>query len=54
MLFFGKKFPGEKGIVRWLAHCCDATASSSVAKFWDEVFAHFHTVAVKCHSSMQN
>jgi hypothetical protein len=28
--------------------CChDATASSFVAKVWGEVFAHFHSVAIK-------
>jgi hypothetical protein len=34
--------------------CSDATASSFVAKVRGEVFAHFHTVAVKCHSIMRN
>jgi hypothetical protein len=34
--------------------CRDATASSIAAKVRGEVFAYFHTVAVKCHSSMQN
>jgi hypothetical protein len=34
--------------------CCDATASSFVAKVRGEVFAYFHAVAVKCHSSMRN
>jgi hypothetical protein len=35
--------------------CChDATASSFVAKCQGEVFAHFHAIAVKHHSSMQN
>jgi hypothetical protein len=33
--------------------CRDATASSSVAKVWDKVFTHFHTVAIKHYSSMQ-
>jgi hypothetical protein len=29
--------------------CChDATASSFVSKVWDEIFAHFHGVAIKC------
>jgi hypothetical protein len=33
--------------------CCrDATAISFVTKVWGEVFAHFHAVAVKRHSSM--
>jgi hypothetical protein len=31
-----------------------ATASSFVAKFRDEVFAHFHVVVVKRYSSMRN
>jgi hypothetical protein len=35
--------------------CChDATASNFVGKVRCEVFAHFHAVTVKCHSSMQN
>jgi hypothetical protein len=34
--------------------CRDSTASSSVAKVRGEVFAHFHAVAVKRHSSMRN
>jgi hypothetical protein len=34
--------------------CRDATASFFVAKVWGEIFAHFHAVAVKFHSSMQN
>jgi hypothetical protein len=36
------------------AYCHDATASSFVTKVRDEVFAHFHTVAVKHNSSMWN
>jgi hypothetical protein len=32
--------------------CRDATASSFVAKVQDEVFAHFHAVTVKRHSSI--
>jgi hypothetical protein len=32
----------------------DATASSSVTKVWGEVFAHFHAIYIKHHSSMQN
>jgi hypothetical protein len=31
--------------------CCDETASSSVAKVQEEVFAHFHAVAVRRNSS---
>jgi hypothetical protein len=34
--------------------CRDVTASSFVAKVLGEVFAHFHSVAVKRHSSMRN
>jgi hypothetical protein len=37
-----------------MAHYHDATASSLVAKVWDEVFAHFHALAEKRHSSAQN
>jgi hypothetical protein len=37
-----------------MACCRDATASSFVAKVRGEVFAHFHVVAVKRHSSMRN
>jgi hypothetical protein len=47
---FAQKFPGEKESVRW----CDATASSFVAKVQGEVLTHFHAVAIKRHSSMQN
>jgi hypothetical protein len=45
---FGQNFPSEKVNVRW------CVASSFAAKVLGEVFAQFHTVAVKCHSSMQN
>jgi hypothetical protein len=34
-----------------MVRCRDATASSSVAKVQGEVFAHFHAVAIKCHST---
>jgi hypothetical protein len=34
--------------------CRDETASSFVAKFRGEVFAHFHAVALKRHRSMWN
>jgi hypothetical protein len=34
--------------------CCDATASSFIAKVRGKVFAHFHTVAIKHHSSLRN
>jgi hypothetical protein len=33
---------------------CDTTASSFVAKVWNEVFAHLHAVVVKCESSTRN
>jgi hypothetical protein len=32
-------------------HCCDATASSFVAKVRGKVYAHFHAVAINSHSS---
>jgi hypothetical protein len=34
--------------------CCDATVSSFVDKVRGEVFAHFHTVTIKRHSSTLN
>jgi hypothetical protein len=34
--------------------CCDATASSFVAKVQSEVFAYFQAVTIKRHSNMQN
>jgi hypothetical protein len=37
-----------------LVRCRDATVISFVAKFRGEIFAHFHAVTVKRHSSMQN
>jgi cold shock CspA family protein len=37
-----------------MVHCHDATASSFVTKGRGDVFAHFHAVTVKRHSSMQN
>jgi hypothetical protein len=39
---------------RETVRCPEATASSFVTKVQGEVFTHFHTVAVKCHSSMRN
>jgi hypothetical protein len=45
-------FPGEKGSVRWC--CCDATASSFVAKVRGKVFTHFQAVTIRHHSSMWN
>jgi hypothetical protein len=50
---FGKKFTGEKRKCETV-RCHFATASSFAAKVRDEVFAHFHAVAVKYHSSMRN
>jgi hypothetical protein len=41
-------------MVKKTVRCRDATAISFVAKFRGEVFAHFHAVAVKCHSSIRN
>jgi hypothetical protein len=35
-------------------HCHDAAASSFVTRIQGKVFAHFHSFAVKRHSSMQN
>jgi hypothetical protein len=49
----GQKLPGEKGSVETM-HCHDATASSFIVKVQDEVFTHFHAVAIKCHSSIQS
>jgi hypothetical protein len=49
---FSQKFPGEKGSETLRRR--DATAISLVAKFQGIVFARFHAVTVKCHSSMQN
>jgi hypothetical protein len=37
-----------------MAYCRDTTASYFVAKVHGEVFAHFHAVAVRRDSSMQN
>jgi hypothetical protein len=34
--------------------CLDSIASSFVTTVWTEVFAHFHTVSIKHHSSMRN
>jgi hypothetical protein len=47
-VIFGQKFPDEKGNV---SQCF---ASSFVAKLRGEVFANFHAVTVKRHSSMRN
>jgi hypothetical protein len=52
MLFLVKKFPGEKEVET--LHCRDARKSSFVSKVRGEVFAHFHAVTVKRHSSMRN
>jgi hypothetical protein len=49
---FDKEFPGEKESVRTVR--CDATARSFVAKVRGEVFAHFHVVALKRHSTKLN
>jgi hypothetical protein len=37
-----------------MIHSYDETASSFVAKVQGEVFIHFHEVALKSHSNMQN
>jgi hypothetical protein len=47
---FDKKFPGEKRSVE--VHCCDTTASSFDAKVQGNIFAHFHAVTVKRHSTV--
>jgi hypothetical protein len=52
-VLIGQKFPCEKRKCE-MVHCHDATASCFVAKVWGEVLAHFHTVAITCHGSMQN
>jgi hypothetical protein len=45
---FGKrKFPAEEGSVRW----CIVVMQQQV---WGTVFIHFHAVAPKHHSNMQN
>jgi hypothetical protein len=45
---FGRKFPGEKGSVKW------CVASSFVVEVQGEIFAHFYAVTINCRSSMQN
>jgi hypothetical protein len=37
-----------------MMRCRDSTANSVVAEVQDEVFSHFHAVAVKLHGNMQN
>jgi hypothetical protein len=61
MLFLVKNSLVEKevrdGALSWCNGqfiCRDATASSSVARVRVKVFAHFHAVTAKRHSSMQN
>jgi hypothetical protein len=51
---FGLKFIASCGRKCETVCCRDATASLFVAKFRDEMFAHFHAVAIKRHSSMLN
>jgi hypothetical protein len=46
-----KKFPGEKGSVRWYVLVMQ---QFFVTKVRGEVFAHFHAVARKGHSSFRN
>jgi hypothetical protein len=48
---FGQKFPGEKGSEKGRIV---VIAISFVTKARNEVFAHFHAVAVKRYSSMWN
>jgi hypothetical protein len=45
---FRQKFPGEK----WRTIVMQQPAF--VTKFQGEISAHFHEVAVKCHSNMRN
>jgi hypothetical protein len=51
---FGQKFPGEKGNVRWCSCAVVMATASFVTKARGEVFAHFHAVTLKYHSSMWN
>jgi hypothetical protein len=37
-----------------VVRCCNATASSFVARILGEVFAYLHAVAIKHHNSMRN
>jgi hypothetical protein len=46
---FCKKISWQK-----MVHSCDAKTSSSGVKVWSEVFIHFHEIAVKIHTGMQN
>jgi hypothetical protein len=48
-----QKFPGEKGSVRRCVVVMQQPVLL-VAKVQGEVFAHFHAVALKRHSSMRN
>jgi hypothetical protein len=48
VIFFIKNDPGEKESE--MVPCHYTTATSFVAKFRGEVFAHFHTVTVKRHT----
>jgi hypothetical protein len=50
---FGQEFPGKKRKYE-MVHCSDAAACSFVAKVWGEVFANFHTFAIKHYSKVQN
>jgi hypothetical protein len=50
---FGQNFPWLKKKCETM-RCYDATTSSFVAKVCHEVFAHFHAVGVKRHSSIWN
>jgi hypothetical protein len=53
MMFFWLKIPWWKGSVR-RCFVVMQQPGSSVSKIRGEVFAHFHAVAVKRHSSMHN
>jgi hypothetical protein len=50
--FFGKKFPGERRSVRLRFRV--TRASYFVAKVGSEVFALFHSLAIKRQSNMRN
>jgi hypothetical protein len=52
MLFFGEKFPGEKGSVRQCVVMMQQPVLLSPNS--GVVFTHFHTVDIKHHSSTQN
>jgi hypothetical protein len=52
LVVFNKRFPVEKGSVMRTASCCKS--QFFCLSFRGETFARFHTVTIKCHSSMGN